>query len=111
MHSIALQQWKHLKEQRKDRNKEKCEKHEETVKAWEHDQDLAKVEKRRLTQWKPKASAYEKLNPRPKKNAFALNEGAEIDDEEFCRDTDDDKDKGVDEDEVRGESGSVMGDD
>ncbi len=118
MHSIALQRWKRLEEQRKGRNKEKREKHEETVKAWEHDRDLAKVEKRRLTQRKPKAPAYEKPTPRPKKDAFALNEGAEIDDEgsdgqdeDFRRGTDDDEDEGVDEDEVRGESGSVMGDD
>ncbi|SJL14293.1 uncharacterized protein ARMOST_17749 [Armillaria ostoyae] len=96
MHSIALQRWKHLKEQRKGRNKEKREKHEETVKAWEHDRDLAKA----------------------KKDAFSLNEGTEIDeqgsdgqDEEFRRDTDDDEAEVVDEDEEMGESGSVMGDD
>ncbi|SJK99635.1 uncharacterized protein ARMOST_02943 [Armillaria ostoyae] len=103
---------------KKGRNKEKCKKHEETVKAWERDRDLAKVEKRRLTWPKPKAPAYEKPTPRPKKDAFSLNEGTEIDeqgsdgqDEEFRRGTDDDEAEVVDEDEEMGESGSVMGDD
>ena len=66
-HATVVAEWKKNEAERKVRNEEVRMVHQDAVKAWEAERDLAKEERRKPRWTKPKQGLLEKPVPRPKK--------------------------------------------
>jgi hypothetical protein len=66
-HATVVAEWKNNEAERKARNEEVRMVHQDAVKAWEAERDLAKAQRRKPRWTKPKQGLLEKPVPRPKK--------------------------------------------
>jgi hypothetical protein len=66
-HAVVIAEWKKNELARKSRNEEVRRVHQDAIKSWEVERDLAKGEKRKPRWVRPKQGLLEKPVPRPKK--------------------------------------------
>jgi hypothetical protein len=66
-HAMVVAEWKNSEAERKARNEEVRMVHQDAVKAWEAERDLAKEQRRKPCWTRPKQGLLEKPVPRPRK--------------------------------------------